>query len=636
MGSKSSSSATSFDVLAFIRASDLVSSSSTSQAYGPKNGVYWYYYGGRAVGFASSSSICVGCNYWGDWSGTDCSSRLSWHLTGGGGWRSGCTEYLNSATTWRKLIYSCPVTALTHCFDCVAGSYGDAAGASACISCPDSSTSRPGSSSASECFEEEEEEEEEDEADAHGASTPPPSSSRLWTSQQEDGGLEGGSKTSTPAHRHLATQGQNEQSSIEAKGKQASNSKHTATVHVQTIASSSPRALLHPTTRHPPHGWRSVVDNQPLTTKGFDLSPLTITRRRLRGPSIQENAPSSQPASTQVLPEAVPNRSDPPQHMLHVQDKVRTHAASMGSSADLPAHQRNHDQAIPRHAMQHHRKTTPPTSVMGTSSALLALPWRGHRRDASVREDWATRKSLKPDGAMRQLLSTDTGVELYLHEQSVCGTSKNTAKYGPCIASEYRSLSLVRMPDRAYPGRNFLVQVIKRDAYNQTMTSDSSSSLTVLTAKDGAKMSDPAVRLAGQVVGELREGKASFEFSVAPGYQKVLISEGVTSLLREPQLYFQGSDVIGGRTMESDAFIVTLFSGKHVCQPGYILSMGSIETSSDGLDTWRIGSCSRCRAGTYALSPLTQTSAGADDEPSCLPCPAGGVRHLDRSVKKCV
>ena len=123
MGSKSSSSATSFDVLAFIPASDLVPSSSTSQAYGPKNGVYWYYYNGMAVGFASSSSICLGCNYWGDWSGTDCNKRLSWHLTGEGGWRSGCTEYLNSDSTRRKLMYSCPsvrsVTALTHCFDCV-------------------------------------------------------------------------------------------------------------------------------------------------------------------------------------------------------------------------------------------------------------------------------------------------------------------------------------------------------------------------------------------------------------------------------------------------------------------------------------------------------------------------------------
>jgi hypothetical protein len=57
MGSKSSSSETSFDVLAFIPASSLVPSESTSMAYGPINGVYWYYYDSFSVGFASSSSI---------------------------------------------------------------------------------------------------------------------------------------------------------------------------------------------------------------------------------------------------------------------------------------------------------------------------------------------------------------------------------------------------------------------------------------------------------------------------------------------------------------------------------------------------------------------------------------------------
>jgi hypothetical protein len=151
MGSKSSSSATSFDVLAFIPASALVTSSSTSQAYGPINGVYWYYYSGSAVGFASSSSINIKINQ-ADTLSTDCSRRLSWHLdatNGYGGFRSGCTLHLDSDeyydtegnirdNLWRKVIYSCTgpvaVTALTHCFDCVAGKYS-AAGESVCTDC---------------------------------------------------------------------------------------------------------------------------------------------------------------------------------------------------------------------------------------------------------------------------------------------------------------------------------------------------------------------------------------------------------------------------------------------------------------------------------------------------------------------
>jgi hypothetical protein len=69
MGSKSIDSATSFDVLAFIPASGLVPSYSTSKAYGPINGVYWYYGPGSSVGFASSSSIFL---QGGDWMDVDC------------------------------------------------------------------------------------------------------------------------------------------------------------------------------------------------------------------------------------------------------------------------------------------------------------------------------------------------------------------------------------------------------------------------------------------------------------------------------------------------------------------------------------------------------------------------------------
>jgi hypothetical protein len=162
MGSKSSESATSFDVLAFIPASYLVFSKSDREAYGPINGVYWYYYNKRVdniwydirdagtysvkvVGFASSSSICLNCagpvHNWGDTSVVDCDKRLSWNIGYEGGWRSGCTQDLNSDQTWRKLMYSCPgtlVTALTQCFDCVPGKYLDTEGntnESACVSC---------------------------------------------------------------------------------------------------------------------------------------------------------------------------------------------------------------------------------------------------------------------------------------------------------------------------------------------------------------------------------------------------------------------------------------------------------------------------------------------------------------------
>jgi len=285
-----------------------------------------------------------------------------------------------------------------------------------------------------------------------------------------------------------------------------------------------------------------------------------------------------------------------------------------------------------RTAERKRRQGDEQSELLATSDSLLPDDARRGSFKRSVREDWASRKRLQTTGARRQLLSTDTAVELelHLHEISVCGTSNNMAQYGPCIATDYRSLSVHYAAKTEYPGVSFEVQVSKRDAYNQTMTSDSSSGLSLLTAKDGARVSDPSVRLGGQVFGALKKGSAVFTFSVIPGYVNM------THILRIPHLYFQGSESTpkSRTTMESNVFAVTLFSGESVCQPGYILSMG--EQSADGPDKWRSGSCSQCRAGTYSLSPLAKASSGAENEPSCLKCPAGGAPPLDTSMNTCV
>ena len=85
MGSKTSSDATSFDVLAFIPARQvIIASAGTSQvALGPYNGVYFYWLLYKSLGFASSNAI--ECNqpqgdYGVDVLMTDCSSRLSWRV----------------------------------------------------------------------------------------------------------------------------------------------------------------------------------------------------------------------------------------------------------------------------------------------------------------------------------------------------------------------------------------------------------------------------------------------------------------------------------------------------------------------------------------------------------------------------
>ena len=65
-----------------------------------ENGVYFYNWKGRSVGFSADSNINLGT--------ADLSSgleKLSWHLTGRGGYRCGELTKLNDSTEWEKLVF---------------------------------------------------------------------------------------------------------------------------------------------------------------------------------------------------------------------------------------------------------------------------------------------------------------------------------------------------------------------------------------------------------------------------------------------------------------------------------------------------------------------------------------------------
>ena len=66
------------------------------------NGVHWYFKPGWAFGFSPTEEICL-CNA--DTNDTSRELRLSWHLTGQGGWRAGNAKDLNKSEEWRKLVY---------------------------------------------------------------------------------------------------------------------------------------------------------------------------------------------------------------------------------------------------------------------------------------------------------------------------------------------------------------------------------------------------------------------------------------------------------------------------------------------------------------------------------------------------
>ncbi|KAH3761161.1 hypothetical protein Pelo_7012 [Pelomyxa schiedti] len=74
---------------------------SPSQASEEHRGVFWYFMDGRSFGFATTRTISLGtadtCDDGGD-------KRLSWHIDGNGGYRSGTTKDLNDSGEWTKIV----------------------------------------------------------------------------------------------------------------------------------------------------------------------------------------------------------------------------------------------------------------------------------------------------------------------------------------------------------------------------------------------------------------------------------------------------------------------------------------------------------------------------------------------------
>ena len=104
VGAKSSYSSTVFAIGAFGSPYVLTATYSITTAYYDPGGAYWYHYPSYSFGFADFSSVNLNtCDVGGS---NDCVSRLCWHLDQNtGGYRAGCSTFLNGDPTWRKVIY---------------------------------------------------------------------------------------------------------------------------------------------------------------------------------------------------------------------------------------------------------------------------------------------------------------------------------------------------------------------------------------------------------------------------------------------------------------------------------------------------------------------------------------------------
>ena len=188
----------------------------------------------------------------------------------------------------------------------------------------------------------------------------------------------------------------------------------------------------------------------------------------------------------------------------------------------------------------------------------------------------------------------------------------NDAMYGRCIASSYARLEVQGLPtnvDPVFPGIQFSVTLQKKDFYNQTIISDSSSLIQTLTSIGVSRDDDPSVSISGSVIAALLYGRAEFVILLNPTFTYISFDESITAMKRRPYIYFKGIDSLAtSGTMETVPEEVHISNGSSICPKGYILV----------LDRQIHGSCSECVAGTYSVDPLAGTSSV---QPSCFNCP---------------
>jgi predicted outer membrane repeat protein len=200
----------------------------------------------------------------------------------------------------------------------------------------------------------------------------------------------------------------------------------------------------------------------------------------------------------------------------------------------------------------------------------------------------------------------------------------NYAVYGNCLASTYDHLDLNGIPTAsapANPGMSFTIQVIKLDVYNQTITSDSSSLLQMLTSFEMKFMNDPFVSISGDFISVLENGSAYLTVVLNPTFATIDFLEDTTVLQTRPYVYLTGIDALSiSTTMQTDPAEINIATGSKVCPSGYILI----------LDKSGKGSCSECAAGTYSLNPLAGIS---NSQPTCFACPPNGICKGGYSVE---
>ena len=191
--------------------------------------------------------------------------------------------------------------------------------------------------------------------------------------------------------------------------------------------------------------------------------------------------------------------------------------------------------------------------------------------------------------------------------------SGNTALYGACIASEYKLLIASILSDVMFPGLEFFMSIIKKDAYNQSIESDDDSVIQAYAEQDGSEI------IIGDSIFKLKKGQANVKIAIKPWFSNISFEKGTANLASVPYIFFKGLDSQNLSHLMVSSYIPLIFSaGEHVCPPGYVIQIESQYLMSGP------AVCSFCNPGKYSVMPLASTPGSLTGAPSCLNCPAGG------------
>ena len=193
----------------------------------------------------------------------------------------------------------------------------------------------------------------------------------------------------------------------------------------------------------------------------------------------------------------------------------------------------------------------------------------------------------------------------------------NTAIYGECLGSAYSRLEIQSVSSLIFAGLSFSIVVLKKDAYNQTILTDSESLVLAATAFNHDYQPDNYVGLSGNYIVSMVSGQALFSMIIKPSITKIDSTTNLAQFKTNPAIYFKGLDAETNQIMMSAIVSIPIQMGDSICPPGFILVLDQSRQYVN--QTAFQGGCALCASGTYSVNPLAGTTTST---PSCFNCPS--------------